>query len=363
MKNRLLWKLLLTNVVPVILVIFLIVWFAVDKLAANYFMALMDTYDVSPDEIHHMFITSIHYYLVWASLAALGLAIILSYLLTRRVLRPLSQMTAITKEIAAGKFSLRTEVTTSDEVGELGDAFNSMADSLEQIEQLRKNMVADVAHELRTPLTNLRGYLEALNDGVIPPSPETFSMLQQENLRLVHLVENLQQLARADAARAYLKKEEVHLGKLVEQMVELQRPNFREKNIELLTSVDSAGVRVMADPDKILQALRNLVENCWKYTPDGGRVSITIEKRETGVKVDFVNSGPGILEEDLPYVFERFFRADKSRSRGGEDAGGAGIGLAITRELVEAHGGEVGAESHGGETHIWLVLPIQSHSK
>ncbi|WP_169309330.1 cell wall metabolism sensor histidine kinase WalK [Desulforhopalus sp. IMCC35007] len=355
MKNRLLWKLLLTNILPVIGVIFLIVWFAVDKLAANYFMALMETYDVSPDEIHQMFLTSIHYYLVWASLAALGLAIVLSYLLTRRVLRPLSQMTAITKEVAAGNFSLRTKVKTNDEVGELAVAFNKMADSLEQIEQLRKNMVADVAHELRTPLTNLRGYLEALHDGIIPPTTETFQMLQQENLRLVHLVENLQQLARADAARAYLKREKLNLGELVQQMVELQEPNFRAKNIGVFISDHARDVMVAADPDKVLQALRNMTENCWKYTPAGGQVTISVAAVNSGIKVDFQNSGPGILKEDLPYVFERFFRADRSRSR---DAGGAGIGLAITRELIEAHGGQVGAESRPEETHIWFTLPV-----
>ncbi len=233
MKTRLLWKLLLTNVIPVIGVIFLAVWLAIDKLAANYFMALMDKYEVSPDDIHQMFLTSVHHYLVWASLAALGVAFILSYLLTRRVLRPLSEMTAITKEVAAGNFSLRAEITTEDEVGQLGIAFNRMADSLEQIEQLRKTMVADVAHELRTPLTNLRGYLEAINDGVIPPTSETFQMLQQENLRLVHLVDNLQQLARADAARAYLKREEIDLPDLVNQMVDLNLPNFQAKQITL----------------------------------------------------------------------------------------------------------------------------------
>lgn len=356
MKNRLLWKLLLTNIIPVIGVIFLIVWFAVDKLAAKYFMALMDIYDVSPDDIHHMFLTSIHYYLVWASLAALGLAIVLSYLLTRRVLRPLSQMTAITKEVAAGKFSLRAEITTNDEVGELGIAFNSMADSLEQIERLRKNMVADVAHELRTPLTNLRGYLEALHDGVIPPTTETFQMLQKENLRLVHLVENLQQLARADAARAYLKKEKLLLPELVNQMVELQKPNFSEKSITVKIHAVNDNYLVVADRDKVLQALRNMVENCWKYTPEGGNVVISVSPSDSGIKVDFQNSGPGILKEDLPYVFERFFRADRSRSR---DAGGAGIGLAITRELIEAHGGRVGVDSSPGETHVWFIIPLQ----
>lgn len=354
MKNSLLWKLLLTNIIPVIGIIFLVVWLAIDKLAAKYFMALMETYEVSPDHIHQMFLTSIHHYLVWASLAALGLAVILSYLLTRRVLRPLSQMTQITKEVAAGNFSLRAEITTEDEVGQLGVAFNRMADSLEQIEQLRKTMVADVAHELRTPLTNLRGYLEALNDKIIPPTSETFQMLQKENLRLVQLVDNLQQLARADAAKAYLKLEAVVLSDLINQMVKLQAPSFQEKQITVETRFESINSTVMADRDKLLQALRNLIENCCKYTPDYGQVVISTSHPAEGIKVDFQNSGPGISEKDLPYIFERFFRADRSRSR---VAGGAGIGLAITRELIEAHGGQVGAHSVPGKTHIWLILP------
>lgn len=354
MKNRLLWKLLLTNIIPVIGVIFLIVWLAIDKLAANYFMALMDIYEVSPDHIHQMFLTSIHHYLVWASLAALALAFVLSFLLTRRILRPLSQMTAITKELAAGNYSLRADITTVDEVGELGKAFNQMANSLEQIEQLRKNMVADVAHELRTPLTNLRGYLEALNDGVIPPSPETFTMLQKENLHLVHLVENLQQLARADAAKAYLKLEKIALADLVKQMLALNHSCFQKKAITVETDFPENPVIISADRDKILQAIRNLVDNCCTYTPDSGQVKISISRTEGQVTVDFQNSGPGISEADLPYIFERFFRADRSRSR---NSGGAGIGLAITKELVEAHGGKVGAQSVSCETHVWFSLP------
>jgi signal transduction histidine kinase len=354
MRNRLLWKLLLTNILPVIGIIFLVVWLAVDMLAAKYFMALMKIYDISPNDIHQMFLTSIHYYLVWASLAALSLAFILSFLLTRRILRPLSQMTAITREVAAGNFSLRAEIASGDEVGQLGIAFNNMADRLGKIEQLRKTMVADVAHELRTPLTNLRGYLEALNDGVIPPTPETLQMLQQENLRLVHLVDNLQQLARADAARAYLKREEIVLADLVDQMVELHRLNFRKKGISVSTSWEDGEARVFADRDKLLQAMQNLLDNCCKYTPDNGRVVIAANRVAEGIKVDFHNSGPGISPDDLPFIFERFFRADRSRSR---DRGGAGIGLAITRELIEAHGGSVGADSVPGDTHIWFILP------
>ncbi|MGW8161999.1 MAG: HAMP domain-containing protein, partial [Desulfobulbales bacterium] len=235
MKNRLLWKLLFISIVPVIGVIILVIWLAIDQLAAKYFMDLMDKYDVSPTDIHQMFLTAIHTYLLWATGAALCLAFVLSYILTRRVLRPLSQMAAVTRQVAAGNYSARVDVVTQDEVGDLGIAFNSMADSLGKVERLRKTMVADVAHELRTPLTNLRGYLEALNDGVLPPSQGTFQMLQDEILSLVHLVEDLQQLARADAARAYLNRCEFSLSEALNQMLELYRLSFEEKGISVAT--------------------------------------------------------------------------------------------------------------------------------
>ncbi|WP_457575976.1 sensor histidine kinase [Desulfomarina sp.] len=354
MKNRLLWKLLLTNAFPVIGVIFLIVWLAIDKLAARYFMALMEAYNIPTEETHRMFLTSIHQYLWWAGAVALGLAVILSYLLTRKVLKPLSEMTNITREIAAGNFSLRAKISTGDEVGELGIAFNRMADSLEKIELLRKKMVADVAHELRTPLTNLRGYLEALNDQVIPPTPELFQMLQQENLRLVHLVDNLQQLSRADAAKVFLALENVTLSELILQVLDLFSLHFQKKNIEVKTEFTEHDATVNADRDKLLQAIRNLVENCWKYTPDGGEVIISTQTLSSGLKANFQNTGTEISDNDLPYIFERFFRVDRSRSR---DWGGAGIGLAITKELIEAHGGDVGATSTEGQTNIWFTLP------
>ena len=356
MKQRLLWKLLLTNIVPVIGIIFVIVWLAIDKLAASYFMALMNKYEVSPTDIHQMFISAIHHYLIWASIAALFIAFILSYLLTRRVLRPLLQMTTITQEVAAGNFKARVDISSGDEVGQLGIAFNSMADSLAQVEQLRKSMVADVAHELRTPLTNLRGYLEALTDEVIPPSQETFQMLQKEILRLVTLVENLQQLARADAARAYLNREPIHLEEAISQMLELYGPNFLDKNIIVNLKISNDVQTVNADRDKLLQAIRNLIENAWKYTPQEGTVSIACKKTATGIKVLFNNSGQGISKEDLPFIFERFFRADRSRTRAAAGEG-AGIGLAIVKELIEAHGGSVGADSANNQTRIWFVLP------
>ena len=356
MKRRLLWKLLLVNVVPVIAVIVLVIWLAIDQLAADYFMVLMDKYMVSPTETHRMFLAAIHRYLIWASLLALILAFLLSYVLTRRVLRPLLQMTDATREVAAGNFSRRVEADSGDEVGDLGAAFNRMADSLERLERLRKTMVADVAHELRTPLTNLRGYLEGLSDGVIPPTKATFEMLEQEALRLVHLVDDLGQLSKAEAARAFLDRRELSLPETIGQMLALYRPQFEAKGISIETRFAPEAEQVTADRDKMLQAMRNLVENAWKYTPAGGRVTVATEPAGEGIRVVFSNSGAGIAEADLPYVFERFFRGDRSRSREG---GGAGIGLAIVKELIEAHGGRVGAESGGGETRVWFVLPRQ----
>jgi signal transduction histidine kinase len=354
MKQRLLWKLLLINIVPVIGIIILVIWVSIDQLAANYFMALMDKYEVSPIDIHQMFLTAVHRYLLWSTLAALVLAFIISYFLIRRILQPLSQMYAITKKVAAGNFSARVNVKSQDEVGELGIAFNSMADSLEHIEKLRKTMVADVAHELRTPLTNLRGYLEALNDKVLPPSQETLAVLQQEIMRLVCLVENLQQLAKADAARAFLQREEISLEEVTDQMLTLFQPHFLEKKITVEKMIAPDADIVRADRDKLLQAVRNLIENAWKYTPQNGRVAISSQRNNDAVKLIISNTGPGIMENDLPFIFERFFRADRSRSL---DAGGAGIGLAIVKELIEAHGGQVGAESQGGETRVWFSLP------
>ncbi|HKJ05668.1 MAG TPA: ATP-binding protein [Geopsychrobacteraceae bacterium] len=353
MKNRLLWKLLL-NIVPVIGVTILVVWLAIDKLAAVYFMRLMENYDIAPLDSHQMFIEAVHRYLLWATLAALALALLLSYLMTKRVLRPLSQMTRISRELSAGNFSSRVEVVTRDEVGQLGLAFNRMADGLESLEQLRKNMVTDVAHELRTPLTNLRGYLEGLSDDVVPPSRKTFRMLESEILRLVHLVDDLQQLSKAESAKAFLQRRELSVATLFEQLRSMFDPRLQAKEIAVQVAIDPPNLTIHADLDKLLQALRNLLENGLRYTPRGGAVIIHGEKVPDGVELSVSNSGEGIAEGDLPFIFERFFRADRSRSR---EHGGAGIGLSIVKELVEAHGGQVGAESSEGLTRIWLRLP------
>lgn len=352
MKQRLLWKLLLANL-PVIAVIILIIWLSIDHLAANYFMVLMDKYMVEPTATHHAFLQAIHRTLIGATLAALAVALLLSYLITRRVLRPLLEMTRATRDVAAGHFSARVAVASRDEVGTLGNAFNRMADSLEQLEKLRKTMVADVAHELRTPLTNLRGYLEGLSDEVISPDQPTFRMLQQEILRLVHLVDDLQQLARADAASAFLDRQTLKPVELIDQLLALYRQEIEAKRLHVSVDIPPNAI-VSADRDKLLQALRNLLDNACKYTPAGETLQITALRSAGELRLTFTNRGVEIPAAELPLIFERFYRLDPSRSR---DAGGAGIGLAIVKQLIEAHGGTVGAASGHGETRIWISLP------
>ncbi len=356
MRQRLLWKLLIGHIVPVFTVISLMVWHTMDQRAADYLRLLGERYHIAPVELHRLFLDDIHHTMVWGALATLGLTLVLTYLLTRWVLRPLFQITAITRQVADGNYSERVNVVSRYEVGQLADAFNHMAENLEKIEKLRKNMVADIAHELRTPLTNLRGYLEGLSDEVIPPSPETFRMLEQEVLRLVNLVEDLQQLAKADAAKVFLDRQELSLHELLGQIMDLYRPNYQEKGIEVQWSLGDGTDRVMADRDKLLQAIRNLADNAWKYTPVGGVVRIITERKNDGITTAFINSGAIVSEQDIPFIFERFFRADRSRSRS-RDAGGAGIGLAIVKELIEAHGGTVGFESGVEGTRVWFQLP------
>ncbi len=352
-KSRLLWKLLGVNIL-VIGVVILIVWLAIDYLASNYFMTLMKKYNISPTEVHRMFLDATHRSLIWASLVTLALAAALSFLLTRKVLNPLTQMTGITRKIASGDYTVRVGISSKDEIGELASAFNRMADSLRRVEQLRKTMVIDVAHELRTPLTNIRGYLEALSDGVVPPSKETFELLHEETIRLAKLVEDLLQLAEADASRGTLRRSKIELLDLASQALDLFRPKFAAKGILVKMDLSDAGCQVQADPDKLAQVFRNLLQNAWQYTPNGGNVRISAVRLPGWIKIMIANTGEGITKEDLPFIFERFYRGEKSRSR---QHGGAGIGLAIVKEFIEAHGGQVSVESSPVEVRVWFTLP------
>jgi signal transduction histidine kinase len=352
-KRYLIIKLIAVNLIVVGFAV-VVVWLAIDTLAAGYFVTLMEKYHISPEPAHAMFVDSVHRYLIWALAGAILLAVVLSYVMNRRILGPLTRMTIITGEIAAGEFSARVPVATADEVGQLARAFNRMAENLQKIEQLRRSLMIDVAHELRTPLTNIRGYLEALNDGVLPPAPETLSLLQDETLRLVQLVEDVLALARADAAGNQLKLTAVDLKAMVENTVATFSPAMIKQSLTMRLHVSASPATLHADRDRLARVLRNLTDNAIQYAPQGTVVDITIGADTDKIQLDYANVAGDILPDDLPYLFERFYRGEKSRSR---HHGGAGIGLSIVKELVEAHGGNVYAKLDSGRIHIGFTIP------
>ncbi len=354
MKTRLIWKLLGINIL-IIGVVIIIVWLSIDYLAAGYFMTLMEKYHISPTSSHEMFVGAVHRYLIWATLGALLLAVALSFLIMKKILNPLTQMTEITRKIASGNYSANVPVKSQDEVGQLALAFNRMSESLQKIEQLRKTMMIDVAHELRTPLTNIKGYLEAVTDGVVSPSKETIELLQEETFRLGQLVEDMLRLAKADAAKANIQKVEIHIVELITQMLDSFRYQLDDKGIKLETHFVDCKQKVWADFHQMSQVIQNLLQNILQYTPSDGMAMISTESIPDSTKLVFANTGGEIAEEDIPFIFERFYRGEKSRSR---EHGGAGIGLAIVKELVEAHNGSVGAELVNGQMRIWFELPM-----
>jgi two-component system sensor histidine kinase BaeS len=353
LKKYLIIKLLAINLAVIAFVI-VIVWFSIDTLAAGYFVTLMNKYHISPEPAHDMFVSAIHRYLIWACFAAVSITVLLSFTMIRRVLKPLSRMTVISSEISAGNFNVRVPVNTSDEIGQLALAFNHMAESLNKIEKLRRNLMIDVAHELRTPLTNIRGYLEALNDKVIPPSTETFTLLQDETMRLVRLVEDVLQLARADAAPGNLELEVVDLRAMIDNSLEVFSREFSKKFISVNVKAIEGVASVQADRKRLARVLRNLTENAVRYSPENRIVEIRLEPYNSTIKVTYTNDCEDLSPENIPHLFERFYRGEKSRSR---EHGGAGIGLSIVKELIEAHHGKVGAELDAEQIHIWFELP------
>lgn len=284
-------------------------------------------------------------------------AVIVSYFVSRRILHPVTEMMAVSKEMAAAKYGRRVPVEGEDELAVLAANFNSMAEALGHTEERRQQMIADVAHELRTPLTTIKSHMEALLDGVLPPEPGTFHLVHREADRLARLVEDLQELSRAEARHLNLRLEPVEVHALAAAAASRLNPQYQEKGVSLEVSVPDHLPRVRADEDRIIQVLLNLLGNALRYTPADGRVSITARKHGGEVQVSVGDTGVGLAPEDLSRVFERFYRVDRSRSRAG---GGSGLGLTISKHIVEAHGGRIWAESPGpgkGST-LHFTLPV-----
>jgi signal transduction histidine kinase len=301
---------------------------------------------------------SIGRFYIWGGLVAIVLAVLLTFLLSRRILAPVKALTNATRHFGRGDFSHRVEDKDRSELGELAKSFNSMAGNLERIERLRRNMVADVAHELRTPLSNLKGYLEAINDGVIKPDKKTMRSLNEEAASLSRLVADLQELSLADAGELKMTFQPENIGDLVQETVAASQSKIKAKGLKLIADLPDGLPALNIDAHRIKQVLYNLLDNAIAHTGKGGKVTVKVLEKDKMATVSVADTGEGIPPEDLPMIFERFYRVDKSRTR---HTGGSGLGLTIAKRLVEAHGGKISAESQAGKGSIFtFTLPVSA---
>jgi signal transduction histidine kinase len=284
-------------------------------------------------------------------------ALVLAVILARQITGPVRRLAAATTDIAGGKLDSRIENTGSDELGQLGQSFNSMAATLQRQEEERRSMLADIAHELRTPLSVLRGNLEAMLDGLLEPRHEQLSVLHEQSVALSRLIDDLRTLSLAAEGHLELHRQPTDVAELARRVVGEMEAGAKEREIALSVEAPESLPRPALDSDRIGQVLRNLIDNALRYTPASGRVRVTVRPQAEGVTVTVSDTGAGIAREDLPHVFDRFYRADGSRTRA---TGGSGLGLAIVKQLVEAHGGEVWAESDAGRGSVFsFALPLK----
>ena len=293
------------------------------------------------------------------------IALLMGSLLFFQVTLPMRRLSRAAQGIAAGDLSQRV-LTSDDEVGQVAHSFNTMAESLQRMEQQRQNMVADIAHELRTPLSVIQGNVEAMLDGVLPASPEELESIHQETVLLTRLIGDLRTLSLAEAGQLALDKQPLDVGEVVTRVAEKYRLRAEGQNVTLSVQVAPDLAQVLADAGRIEQVLSNLTENAQHAkrgaSDSGGRVTLGARAGPNGVEAWVSDTGPGIAFQDVPHVFERFWRSEKSRPLKGifdsRKTGGSGIGLALVKQLVEAHGGRVSVESAPGQgTTFRIVLP------
>lgn len=321
------------------------------RVGGETFAALMQAAGDSAEHARAMFDESVTVVFGIALAVAGVVALVLAALLGRMLARPIKRVAGAAGRISAGDLTARVSEEGPAEVRALATAYNAMADRLEEQEMMRREFVVNASHELRTPLTNLQGYLEALRDGVLPPDPATFDSLREEVDRLGRLAASLDVLAGAEGERP--RPSTVDVGSLVRGAADLAAPALARRSVAL-TVVAPEGLVVEARPDELAQVMANLLQNAVRYTPAGGSVRVEAARTADGILVRVANTGAPIPSEDLPRVWERFYRVEKSRDR---ERGGAGIGLAIVKRLIEDAGGRVGAASDEAWTTFWFRLP------
>ncbi len=315
--------------------------------------------DRKRSELEKIFLSSVNHSITLAAIISVLGAIFLTAVYSRRTLNPIQEITSAAKKIKRGNLDQEVKVTSRDEVGELASAFNAMAEELKKQERLRKNMVSDVAHELRSPLTKSHGYLEAIKEGSMEPNDKVIDSLYRNSKLLKKLVDDLHDLAMAEAGKLNLEKQPVLLDDIISRAVESINVSLEEEDLQL--EVDSTEeVLLNVDPDRIHQVLQNLLDNAITHSEAGGVIKIRSRLKDGSVEIAVSDNGEGIPQKDLPHIFNRFYRVDSSRSR---VTGGTGLGLTISKELVEAHGGEIKASSKEGEGSTFRFTIPRGDSK
>lgn len=298
--------------------------------------------------------------LFYGALIGGGIALVLGVVLSRTLTRPIRELTRATHAVSEGDLSQQVPVRSDDELGELARAFNRMSMELSRSVNARKQMTADIAHELRTPLSLILGHAEAVHDGVLPPTRENFEIIRDEATRLEHLINDLRTLSLADAGELSMQMQIVEPQRLIQEVASLYQYQSQRKNIAFSVDVAPSLPTIEVDPGRMTQVLTNILDNAIRHTPQGG--TILLSAKETGDQVELAiqDGGPGLRAEDLDRIFERFYRADPSRQRGD---GGSGLGLAIAKSIVQAHGGQLSAESEPGNgLKVRVLLPKRSIS-
>jgi two-component system OmpR family sensor kinase/two-component system sensor histidine kinase BaeS len=306
--------------------------------------------------IEQTFVDQVRENLVLAGLIASLVGMVLGVAFSRTLTRPLHRLVAAARAIAARDLTHRVEPAGTIEVANVAHAFNDMADSLQRAEELRRNLVADVAHELRTPLSVMQGNLAAQLDGVFPLDLAETARLYDETRLLSRLVDDLRELAQVEAGQLHLEIGAIDVRQLIESTAAVFQPMADDKTLSLTLNVPADLPRVTADGERVAQVLRVFLSNALRHTTANGAITIGAQAVAAGVEVSVRDTGDGIAPDDVPYVFDRFWRGDKSRAR---ETGGSGLGLAIARQLIEAQGGTIGVETQVGQgSRFWFRLPV-----
>ena len=296
-----------------------------------------------------------NYFLIGACIAVV-VAFLVTLFLSRRILSPVKELRSAAQRLGKGDFSQRVDIKDKSEIGELASTFNSMAGNLQRDEQLRQHMVSDIAHELRSPLTNVRGYLEAIKDGVLKPDTATITSIYDETILLSRLVNDLQELSLAEAGELKLYRQPEDLAELIRQSINAVQAKAVEKGLELSSNIPADLPQVNIDFLRIKQVLLNLLENALAHTAAGGTINVSARLNPDFVEVSVSDTGDGIPAEEVNNIFERFHRVDKSRSR---STGGSGLGLTIARYIIEEHTGKIWVQSELGEgSRFSFTLPV-----